>query len=207
MTCTVEHVSVNNQTESSVEIQPGLRNNWSQGHKCSQDPTSLFPYHLLCFSWQVSWVFVSFIRDKLLPRGSCKFLPSDRVWFLFSGSSDSSALGQTLRTRSVNSEQEINTRQKHGSSQRNHTTEKGRVVLKNACTVLSCFSPVQLFETPWTVAHQAPLSMGFPKQEYWSGLRFPFPECLLDLWIKPMSPALAGRFFTTETQIGKCYFQ
>ena len=73
--------------------------------------------------------------------------------------------------------------------------------------VLSCLSRVQLFETPWTVAHQAPLSMGFPKQDYWSELPFPSPEYLLDLWIKPMSPALAGRFFTTGTQIGKCYFQ
>jgi len=73
--------------------------------------------------------------------------------------------------------------------------------------VLSCFSRVQLLETPWTVAHQAPLSIGFPKQEYWSGLPFPSPEYLLDLGIKPRSPALAGRFFTTETQIGKCYFQ
>ena len=72
---------------------------------------------------------------------------------------------------------------------------------------LSCFSRVQLFATPWTVAHQAPLSVGFPKQEYWSGLPFPSPEDLLDLWIKPMSPALAGRFFTTETQIGKYSFQ
>ena len=45
--------------------------------------------------------------------------------------------------------------------------------------ILSCFSHVQLFATPWTVAHQAPLSMGFSRQENWSGLRFslPFP-CL-----------------------------
>ena len=43
-----------------------------------------------------------------------------------------------------------------------------------AC-VLSCFSHVCLFVTPWTVAHQAPLSMGFSRQEYWSGLPFPSP--------------------------------
>ena len=43
-----------------------------------------------------------------------------------------------------------------------------------AC-VLSRFSRVQLFENPWTVAHQAPLSMGFSRQEYWSGLPFPSP--------------------------------
>ena len=44
------------------------------------------------------------------------------------------------------------------------------------------------FATPWTVARQAPLSMGFPKQEYWSKLPFPPPEDLLDPGIKPASP-------------------
>ena len=44
--------------------------------------------------------------------------------------------------------------------------------------------------TPWTVAHQAPLSMGFPRQEYWSGLPFPSPGDLPDARIKPGSPAL-----------------
>ena len=53
--------------------------------------------------------------------------------------------------------------------------------------------------TPWTGARQAPLSMGFPRQEYWSGLPFPSPGDLLDSGIKSeslSSPALAGRFFT-----------
>ena len=54
------------------------------------------------------------------------------------------------------------------------------------------------FATPRTVAYQAPLSMGFPKQEYWSGLPFPSPRDLPDPGIEPMSPALAGGFFTTE---------
>ena len=52
--------------------------------------------------------------------------------------------------------------------------------------------------TPWTLAHQVPLSMGFPKQEYQSGLPFPTPGNLPDPGIEPESPALAGRFFTTE---------
>ena len=43
---------------------------------------------------------------------------------------------------------------------------------------------------PWTVAHQAPLSMGFSRQEYWSGLPFPSPEDLPDSRIEPTSPAL-----------------
>ena len=60
---------------------------------------------------------------------------------------------------------------------------------------------IQLFTTPWTVAHQAPLSVGFSKQEYWSGLPCPPPADLPDSWIKPWShrsPALASRFFTTD---------
>ena len=49
--------------------------------------------------------------------------------------------------------------------------------------------------TPWTVAHQAPLSMRFPRQEYWSRLLFPPLGDLLNPKIEPPSPALAGRFF------------
>ena len=57
-------------------------------------------------------------------------------------------------------------------------------------------SRVRLFGTPWTVAHQAPLSVGFSRQEYWSGLPFPTPGDLPSPEIEPESPALAGRFFT-----------
>ena len=46
------------------------------------------------------------------------------------------------------------------------------------------------FVTPWTVAHQAPLSMGFPRQDYWSGLPFPSPGDLPNPGIEPVSPAL-----------------
>ena len=55
--------------------------------------------------------------------------------------------------------------------------------------VLSCFS-VRLFMPPWTVVHQAPLSMEFSRQEYWSGLPCPLPGDLHDPGIEPASPAL-----------------
>ena len=55
---------------------------------------------------------------------------------------------------------------------------------------LDSLEAVQLFVTPWTVACQAALSMGFSRQEYWSGLPFPSPGDLSDLGIKPGSPAL-----------------
>ena len=58
----------------------------------------------------------------------------------------------------------------------------------HAC-MLSC---VRLFTTPWSTACQASLSIGFPRQEYWSGLPGPSPG------VEPVSPALAGGFFTTE---------
>ena len=54
------------------------------------------------------------------------------------------------------------------------------------------------FATPWTVACQDPLSMGFPRQEYWSGLPLANPEDLPSLRIEPAYPALASAVFTTE---------
>ena len=69
-----------------------------------------------------------------------------------------------------------------------------------AC-LLSCFSRVQLFATPWIVACKAPLSMGFSRQRYWSGLPFPPPRHLPDRGIQAVSlvsPALASGFFTTS---------
>ena len=54
------------------------------------------------------------------------------------------------------------------------------------------------FATPWTVAFQVPLSMGFPRQQYWSGLPFLSPGDLPDPGIEPVPPASAGGFFTTE---------
>ena len=59
-------------------------------------------------------------------------------------------------------------------------------------------SRVRLFVTPWTVAHQAPLTMGFSRQEYWSGLPFPSPGDLPDPGIEPGSPALEADALTSE---------
>ena len=53
--------------------------------------------------------------------------------------------------------------------------------------MVSHFNGVKLFETPWTVAHQAPLSMELHRKEYWSGLTFPSPGDLPDLGIEPTS--------------------
>ena len=61
--------------------------------------------------------------------------------------------------------------------------------------LLSC---VQLFETPWTIAHQVPLSMEFSRQEYWSRLPCPSPGDLPDPVIEPGSPALQADSLPTE---------
>ena len=61
---------------------------------------------------------------------------------------------------------------------------------------LSC---VLLFATPWTVAHQAPQSMGFSRQEYWSGLPLPSPGDLPDLGTEPGSPALRTDALPSDT--------
>ena len=73
------------------------------------------------------------------------------------------------------------------------------------CVGTQLLSPVQLFATLWTVACLAPLYMEFSRQEYWSGLRFSPPGDLPDPGIEPASPALVGRFFTTE-QSGMPHF-
>ena len=68
------------------------------------------------------------------------------------------------------------------------------------CVCEYALSQVQLFETPWTVAHQLLLPMEFSRQAYWSGLPFPTPGDLPDPEMEPtslVSPALAGGFLTT----------
>ena len=91
-----------------------------------------------------------------------------------------------------------------------HTARKGeyycqrekaieRAIANSVC--LSHICSVRLFVNPWTAACQGPLSMGFSRQEYWSGLPCPHPRDLPDPGIKPVSltsPALAGRLFTTS---------
>ena len=66
--------------------------------------------------------------------------------------------------------------------------------------IIKCWSlsHVRLLQTPWTVAGQAPLSMDFSRQEYWSGLPFPSPGYFLDPGIKPRSPALQADALPSE---------
>ena len=63
---------------------------------------------------------------------------------------------------------------------------------------VNSFSHIRLFATPWTVAYQAPLSMKFSRQEYWSGLPYPSPGDLPDPGIKPMFPALQADTLPSE---------
>ena len=70
------------------------------------------------------------------------------------------------------------------------------------------FSHVRFLLIPWSIAHQAPLSMGLSQQEYWSGLPFLFPEYLPDTGTEPKTPAfpaLTGGFFTTAPPGSSCF--
>ena len=77
-----------------------------------------------------------------------------------------------------------------------HSTNAG-CLQTPVCVYVCVLSHVQLFVTPWAVACQVPLSMGFSRQEYWHGLPFPSPRDLPNPGIKPGSSVLAGRDFTT----------
>ena len=74
--------------------------------------------------------------------------------------------------------------------------------------MLSLLSLFSYSATPWTVACQAPLSMGFPRQEHWSGLPFPSRGDIPNPGWEPTSPALAGVFFAAEPpwKPQKCYY-
>ena len=69
---------------------------------------------------------------------------------------------------------------------------------RNVKVKVKPLSRVRLFATPWTVAYQAPPSMGFPRQEYWNGLPFPSPGDLPNPGIKPWYPAVEADALTSE---------
>ena len=82
-----------------------------------------------------------------------------------------------------------------------YTAETNTEYKATACYALSHFSRVRLCQTPWTVACQAPLSMGFSRQEYWSGLPFPSPGDLPNPETEPASlevSCIGRRGFTTS---------
>ena len=81
------------------------------------------------------------------------------------------------------------------TTDRTFTEQSPNYILVVVVQQLSC---IRLFATPWITAHQVALSMGFPRQEYWSGLSFPSPEDLPNPRIELRSPALAHKFLTTE---------
>ena len=95
--------------------------------------------------------------------------------------------------------------QKHRGPQKSMTRTQCSKIW-NSCRLVHCvcvcvFSCVWLFEAQWIIAHQAPLSVEFSRQEYWSRVTFPTAGDLPDPGIEPTSlasPVLAGRFFTTS---------
>ena len=90
------------------------------------------------------------------------------------------------------------------TSKRIENRNSNRDLYVYACVCVKLLSRVRLFATPWTVAHQAPLSMGFSRQEYWSRLPFPSPGDLPNLGIEPRSPAFQADALSSEPP-GKPY--
>ena len=90
-----------------------------------------------------------------------------------------------------------------GIDRKIHRGQKQRRPMESRKRNSKCYlsSRVQLFVTPWTVACQAPLSMGFSRQEHWSGLLCPPPGNLPDPGIEPTSPALQGDSLPSEPSI------
>ena len=81
------------------------------------------------------------------------------------------------------------------------TTSLEKLICAQSLSRIQLFCNSGSSVTPWTVVHQVPLSVGFPRQEYWSGLPSPSPEALPIPGMEPASPAspaLTGGFFTTE---------
>ena len=92
-------------------------------------------------------------------------------------------------------EKMFNINNHQGNANQTHSLKYHLTPVRKYACVISC---VQHFTTPWTVAHQGPLSMGFSRQGNQSGLPFPPPEDLPDPGIKPVSSVLKGRFSTSE---------
>ena len=87
-----------------------------------------------------------------------------------------------------------------------HRFKPGILEVHMKFVIEKLLSRVQLFATPWTAGHQAPASMGFPRQEYWSELPFPSPGELPDPGIEPGSPTLQADALTSEPP-GKPYMK
>ena len=90
----------------------------------------------------------------------------------------------------------------HVEKSNNSQSVKNKNIIQIPLVLMLLLSHAWLFASPWTVAHQAPLSMEFSRQEYCSRVPFPSPGDLPDPGLEPLSPAspaLAVRFFTTQS--------
>ena len=152
--------------------------------------------HSSTLAWKIPWMEEP---GRLQSMGSLESDTTERLHFHFSLSCIGEGNGNPLQCSCLE-----NPRDGGACWAAVYGVAESRTRLKRLSSlawVLSHFSFVQLFATLWTVAHQAPLSMGFSRQEYWNRLSFPSPGDLTNPGIKPeslRSPALASGFFTTS---------
>ena len=151
-----------------------------------------------CFPWSESW----FIHDlkKCLPKIRIQIILSSKnsVWVKTERRWISSPCNLVTQVVSLDKHHTSIHSEGFYVSLFSDKTENVKDMYSSTQGHAQLFSCVQLFETPWTTTCQAPLSMGFSRQEYWSGLPCPSPEDCTHPRIEFTSPALAGRFFTSE---------
>ena len=164
--------------------------------------------HSSIFAWIIPWTgkpeglqFMGSQRVGIIHPGT-KFLPicrKQKTSYLFEIHNDKVNIRYQLQTFSSNSGNGKN--KSSNKSQTNFTRHQHLRIIPCVCVcvcVCQLLSDVQLFATRGTVVHQAPLSVGFSRQEYWSGLPFPSPGVFSDLGIKPRSPTFMADSLPSE---------
>ena len=152
----------------------------------------------------LEWIAISFFRDSFPPRDwTCVSWVSYIAGSFFT----TSTTWECQHYISINQNKNKNRKQqdKPVPSLLLAPCNEGWLPLVFIIVHAQSLSHVQLFETPWTIACQAPLSMGLSRQEFWSGLSFPPPWYLPYPGIEhvsPVSAALTGKFFTTSATWG-----
>ena len=153
----------------------------------------------------LEWVAFPFSRDfpnpGIQPRSPA--LQVDSLLAETQGKPKNTGVGSLSLLRGIFPTQESNWGLLHRRQILYQLNYQGNPILKLNSNILvkvkvKSLSRVQLFETPWTVAYQAPPSMEFSRQEYWSGLPFPSPEHLPNPGAEPRSPALQADALPSE---------
>ena len=166
---------------------------WSEVKVSQSCPTLCDPMDCIVYGILqakiLEWVAIPFSRGSSQPRSQTQVSHLAGGFFTSWATREAHGNTQTSDLRMF-----ICSPVYHGEKLKTTSCPKTRYWLEREKSL----SHVWLFETPWTIAYQAPLSMGFFRQEYWSGLPFPSPGDLPDPEIKPRSPTLQADALPSE---------